>query len=235
MNSNIIVTGDVHGEWNKLNDLINKKKPDIILQCGDFGIFPKFHDTSVLVNDYSRSNKKWMFYDAVKPSDTKVYTCGGNHDDWTYIQSLDNPEIYKNVFIMDRGKLLTLPDGRTVMFVGGATSIDKQYRIAYHDYWPEENINYRELFNILDNINQKIDIVISHTIPKEFLPQIEKKIYVDKRDPTNDALSEIYQKYKPALWYAAHWHFHHIGTYGDTRFEILSNCEGSHRWWNYLK
>lgn len=38
----IVVTGDIHGEFSKLNDLINKKRPELILCCGDFGYWPKF-------------------------------------------------------------------------------------------------------------------------------------------------------------------------------------------------
>ena len=38
----VIVIGDVHGEFNKLNAFLNKPKNiDIILQCGDFGYWPK--------------------------------------------------------------------------------------------------------------------------------------------------------------------------------------------------
>lgn len=40
--TNILVYGDLHGDWGALNRLISKKHPDIVLQCGDFGWFPRF-------------------------------------------------------------------------------------------------------------------------------------------------------------------------------------------------
>ena len=47
MNKNIIVCGDTHGYWRYLNALINKKKPELILQCGDWGFFPNIEDFGV--------------------------------------------------------------------------------------------------------------------------------------------------------------------------------------------
>ena len=65
----ILVVGDVHGEFGKLNALINVKKPDLILQCGDFGYWPKWslrHVTPI---------------DKVKTKVAKLLFCDGNHDD----------------------------------------------------------------------------------------------------------------------------------------------------------
>lgn len=41
----IYVLGDIHAEFRKLNSFLNKKQPDLILQCGDFGYWPKFDGT----------------------------------------------------------------------------------------------------------------------------------------------------------------------------------------------
>ena len=68
------------------NNLINKKKPDIILVCGDFGWWPKFYPI-----------------DKLKPQDTKIYWCPGNHEDWWDLRDnwdkKDAPcEVKKNVY-----------------------------------------------------------------------------------------------------------------------------------------
>ncbi len=50
----------VHAEFNKLNQFINKKNPDLIFQCGDFGYWPKF-DGKYELGNHKRNicKKKW--------------------------------------------------------------------------------------------------------------------------------------------------------------------------------
>ncbi len=33
----ILVVGDLHGKWELFNNLLNYRKPIIVLQCGDYG------------------------------------------------------------------------------------------------------------------------------------------------------------------------------------------------------
>ena len=40
MNERVLITGDIHNEFDRLNVLINKKKPDRVFCCGDFGYWP---------------------------------------------------------------------------------------------------------------------------------------------------------------------------------------------------
>jgi len=39
--SKILITGDIHNDFGELNELINKKRPDLVICCGDFGYWPK--------------------------------------------------------------------------------------------------------------------------------------------------------------------------------------------------
>lgn len=39
----IIVAGDFHGHFGPVNTMIAKQNPSIILQCGDFGWWPRVH------------------------------------------------------------------------------------------------------------------------------------------------------------------------------------------------
>jgi Icc-related predicted phosphoesterase len=32
-----LILGDVHAEFGKLNEIINRKNPDLVICCGDFG------------------------------------------------------------------------------------------------------------------------------------------------------------------------------------------------------
>jgi len=193
MGNGIHIVGDVHGEFGRLNCWINKKRPDIILQCGDFGYWPNWPAKK------RRSRKPEP---TPKLKNGKLYFCDGNHEDHWSLKALDDTEVFPNTFYTPRGSTLKLPDGRTVLFMGGADSIDKDIRTLGHDWFPDEIISESDIHSLPD---QKIDIVISHTCPREFeIP------YLDEgkcQDPSRMVLSYILFKYRPKEWYFGHWHF----------------------------
>lgn len=236
--SNIIVCGDIHGYWRHLNTLISKKQPEIILQCGDLGWWPKFHDSHSIdsgetVNEmYSRRRKKWDQY-GIKNPNTKLYWCDGNHEDHDSLDDLiktSNLEVMPNVFYMPRGSILELADGRRVLFIGGADSIDKEYRIQGRDWFPQELISYRNIASLPDC---KIDIVISHTCPEACMYYLTsmKEQY---KDSSRAALTHVLEKYNPSLWFFGHFHQYKKFQYKDTVFYALNMCGIHSQWWTYL-
>jgi hypothetical protein len=203
----VIITGDIHGEWGKLNALINKKKPDILIVCGDFGYWPAMWDL-----------------DKIVPAETKILWCDGNHEDfWALKQA--NPEVVPGVFYMKRGSVYTLPDNRKVLFMGGASSTDKEMRTFGVDWFPEETISWADMEDLPDH---RIDIVISHTCPNEFYKQLSS-LY-SHNDPSRVALSYVLEKYRPLLWYFGHFHAFRKGKFEDTHWTAL-NMAGSTGWW----
>ena len=150
----IAVCGDFHAEFGKVNQFINSMPLiSTILQCGDFGYWPRFYN-------FNQGNKK-----LIKNKNVKIYWCDGNHEDFDSIKKIENNEILPNIFYMKRGSILTLEDGRKVLFIGGAYSIDKDARIPGDTWFPEEEITQKDIYDLPD---EKIDIVISHTAPTEF-------------------------------------------------------------------
>jgi len=230
----IYVIGDVHGEWNLLNQFLNKKKPDIVLQCGDFGYWPNFNDSYELGNHirdiYGNIKKKRKWYQcSIKNKDTKIYFCDGNHEDHWSLTKLENNEICSNIFYMKRGSILELPNKRKVLFIGGADSIDKHYRTIGIDWFPEEVISQKDIYNLPD---EKIDIVISHTCPKEFLPELGFD-FGKSKDCSCDALSYVLEKYRPKLWYFGHWHINKTGFTKEVRWFCL-NMIAETNWFQQL-
>jgi len=232
----ILVGGDFHGRWGPVNILLNKKRPDIFLQCGDWGWWPRFHNTKALSTGQDlRKRKPWNLY-GLKLHDTKMYFCDGNHEDHWALKAIlqqpvhgDPPEMgMKNLFYMKRGKTLTLPDGRVILFMGGADSIDKDSRMIGVDWFPDEIITQDDVYNLPD---MKVDIVISHTAPNEFFSGLDTyKIH----EPCMDALSYILHKYVPDLWYFGHFHQFKEGKYLDTHWTAL-NMVPDTGWWVKLK
>lgn len=194
----IMVVGDIHADWVPLNSLIEEQRPDIILQCGDFGWWP--------------SLEKFKARGAIDTKGGKLYFCDGNHEQHSDLdQEGGITELYENVFFCPRGSTLTLDDGRIVLFAGGAHSIDKNQRIMGLDWFEEENITYSQFDRMVSH--KKVDIVISHTAPREIKMSGEEDRV---RDPNRDALQAVLELYSPSLWFFGHWHRHKSGTYKDT-------------------
>lgn len=116
----IITTGDIHGRFGDLNELINKKKPGILIQLGD--------------NAYYFSPDSIYGFEKIKPGNCKVYLVPGNHENFDQIEKYvgrrgpDPVEIEPNLFYCPIGSTLEI-NGKRIMFIGGADSIDKHMRL----------------------------------------------------------------------------------------------------------
>lgn len=207
--------GDVHGKFNKLNQFINKKKPDILLACGDFGYWPKEFNKRYL--DSIGKIRTWK--PDIKNPNTEIYWCKGNHEDHESLKNRPTNELWPNVMYMENGSVLMLRDGRHVLFMGGAFSIDSEYRTAGYDWFPEdEKISQRDIMNLPD---VDIDIVISHTAPNEFVlkdPRITERVI---KDSSRDALSVVLNKYKPKQYFFGHFHIYQTGVYNNCHWTAL--------------
>jgi metallophosphoesterase superfamily enzyme len=80
----IVVIGDIHGEFGKLNTLVSYKRPEIILQVGDFGYWPKH---------ISKRERKRGTPLLPKMHDTKLYWVDGNHEDFDSLMERGDNEI----------------------------------------------------------------------------------------------------------------------------------------------
>jgi len=229
----IMVIGDIHGNWSPVNILLNKKHEEVecILQCGDFGYWPKFHGrTYITPLGYRRTEDNY----GLKNHNIPVYFCDGNHEDHASLRKW-NDKIWmdKNVHYMKRGSILTLGDGRVVLFIGGARSIDKEYRLAGHDWFPEESITEGELYGLPDI---DVDIVISHTAPESF-PITYERVGIDTtgfKDSNRDKLEYVLNLYKPKLWFCGHFHKYQSGVTKGCRWTALDMVGSSGKWWTWL-
>jgi len=193
----IYICGDIHCNFNILNEFIEQKKPEIIFQVGDLGVFP---DIPLII----------------KNDNTKIYFCPGNHEDWNYLDSLKNNEIQKNIFYMKKGSILEI-NNKKILFVGGAISIDKIIRTEGADWFKQEVLLNKDIENIPD-VN--IDIVISHTCPDLVFKYLNLRKYIF--DPSQYLLDNIFIKYKPKQWFFGHFHKYMEFDFNDCHFTILN-------------
>lgn len=217
----IIVTGDLHNEFGALNVLINRKRPDLIICCGDFGYWPR--------QKYAKQLSD------IKNYNTKILWLDGNHEDHWAIRDRTTDELAPGIIYMPRGSTYTLPDGRNILFMGGAESIDKHYRTEGVDWFREEIISESDFRKLPHPFEKNIDIVMSHTCPLELVPTMRQFYSTKPAEPSNKALSEILDKFKPDLWYFGHWHKYLKAKIGDTTFYALNYPGNADIWWIELE
>ena len=167
----IVVSGDIHGEFTNLvyKCCVQYGMTDtVVIVAGDCGF--GFEKPGYYENLYKRCRER------LSKANNWLLFVRGNHD---------NPA-YFNLHPIKHQRWMTLPDyslvkacGHTILCVGGATSIDRTYRICSKDfhfqkpteplapnvYWPEESPTFDE--QKLDVLNEicAIDVVITHTSP----------------------------------------------------------------------
>jgi predicted phosphodiesterase len=133
----------------------------------------------------------------------------GRHGDADYVDAyfdvIKNNE--KDRFI--RGNHDSTIEG-SVMYVGGALSIDKQWRTEGVDWWENEELTVPRLNDMLSIYEKhKPKIMVTHDFPEFFastvmIPAVNGSKGFPSR--TRSAFDAMYEIHKPDLWIAGHWH-----------------------------
>jgi len=234
----IFGVGDLHARWDPINQLIINEAPDIILQVGDYGWWPHYHGKtgligSIIFDQYGLINKQ-------NGKTTKIFWCPGNHENWDELDKLghDIIEVQEGIFYCPFGTLIELPepDNRTVMFCGGALSIDYMQRTEGKSWWKQEIILQEEMDRLPETT---VDIIVSHTVPRNWI-SLNKNLYdgylddsvnAKIRDSSTFALQLIYEKYQPSRWISGHFHNFADEKIKDCHWTSLGRCDRDDQWW----
>lgn len=210
----IYITGDVHGDFSELLQwccAMEPKKRDIIVILGDVALnyFGGW-------KDYKRKKKA----NALGP---EIFCIHGNHEmrpedagcyeliDWHGGKVWWQPEFPNLIFAKD-GEIYDL-DGKKVIVLGGAYSVDKYERLA-HDYqWFPNEQPSAEIKQFaeeqLARADWKVDAVFSHTCPYKYRP-LEAMIHGFDQNTidttTEEWLDQIEDKLDYKKRYCGHWH-----------------------------
>lgn len=189
--SRILCAGDVHGEHCNIASLFHlasKRNCDRIHVLGDLGVFPNLYPKflpycSELVSKYS----------------IPLSFTDGNHEDYFFLNSLPETEerfVSEGVEWFWRGKVF-----ENILSIGGAYSIDKNSRTMGIDWFPEELISTKDLYNCFE---KSAMIVFSHDTP------IELNLFLGKDDPetisNRKMLSSIVNSVQPKILIHGHYH-----------------------------
>lgn len=187
--------GDVHGKVQQYIEVLDDE--------GDY-------DYSIQVGDMGIGFVNFpTFQEPIKD-----FFIRGNHD---------NPEIckLKNNYIQDGH----YDDQLSMMFVGGADSINKAWRTIGIDWWDNEQCSFDEFTKIYDNYEfYKPRVMVTHDCPQSIVQHLNMRA-VEDQPLTRQALQAMLEVHRPELWVMGHWHKSLDITIDGTRFICLNELE----------
>ena len=219
--TDVLIFGDIHGKFDAADQhylsLVQiYGVPDLFIQVGDFGFWPK-------------SEQPWT-----RQFDHPCLFVDGNHENHWVLRTLDNDEWgldggptsgWEQTMdawdYMPRG---TIQDG--ILFVGGARSVNTRHAKRGLNWFPEENISHEEQRRIFENIDrygpENIHTVISHDAPAAFnvsegCTQTGQEII----DANRKILDAVRQQVRPKRWYFGHYHHRMEGVYKGTCWRCI--------------
>lgn len=204
----IYITGDTHRDFYRLYSIENNNDNMVII-LGDAGI-------NYCLNEEDSKLKKHL-----NDMNIKLFFIQGNHEErpenitsYKEIDMFDGKvfieDDYPNLIFAKNGELYKV-DGKSVLVIGGAYSVDKDYRLMYgHKWFEEEQLNEHEKKEILDKYSGKhVDIILSHTCPLKYEPT---EVFISGIDQSKvDKSMEIFldkveEKVDYDKWYCGHYH-----------------------------
>jgi hypothetical protein len=115
--------------------------------------------------------------------------------------------------------------------MGGADSIDKQWRTTGVDWFHEELIHQDDVDRCPDI---SVDIIMSHTCPYSLLKSLVDYERPEWRDSSQQALEILLNKYRPSAYYFAHFHKYVAGHIGLSTQWYCLNELGKYGGWANL-
>ena len=210
----IYITGDKHGDYRDVFDFCYKYKTDIndiLIVLGDAGINYHLDEFDYILKNKLRELPITLFCihgnHEERPENIKKYNTKKFHNGIVYYE-----EEYPNILFAKDGAIYDFNNLKTLV-IGGAYSIDKNYRILMGYNWypseqPSDEIK-KMVRDVLREVNNKVDVILSHTCPFKYLPYEAFISGVDQTKvdkSTEEFLDEIENNTKYNTWYCGHYH-----------------------------
>jgi len=203
MQSVLYLCGDIHGEFKTLLDWNTKVENANAIQVGDFGV--GFRDPA---EDQATLMEIGA---ALEERGNSIYVIRGNHDKPEWFDG----RAYGGLVLVPDESVLSL-NGKNLLCVGGAVSVDRTLRLEGRDWWANEKMNWEG-----DLPEERIHALITHaggswTGLKPESPYLsawhakDENLLADLRHEIlqHDRLAEALLKAGHPLtrWYCGHYH-----------------------------
>lgn len=210
----IYITGDKHGDYSDVFEFCNKYKTstnDIMIILGDAGINYYLDDRDYILKNSLLQIPITLFCihgnHEERPGNIANYKTKMFHNGIVYYE-----EDYPNILFAKDGEVYDF-DNKKTLVMGGAYSVDKDYRLAMGYNWypseqPNENIK-NKVKKVLKEYNNKVDVILSHTCPFKYMPYEVFMSGIDQSKVDNSTeifLDEIEDTTDYKKWYCGHYH-----------------------------
>lgn len=213
----VFVTGDIHGDMLDLQDRVESAgagENDLMILLGDCGFFFSCYYEGSAYRDEARRK-----HAAKMPC---TFLCiQGNHEQPFAQMDAEPVRIYEGdgyyrdgVYFAANGTSFTI-GGKRFLAVGGACSIDRQWRLDYgYPWWEREELSQEEFDRILERTEgERYDFILTHTAPYEDMPR-EAFIKIENAYTNQNSTERNLQRLKAQIeyqtWYAGHFHIDKI-------------------------
>lgn len=225
----VLLAGDTHGDLPHVAYLLRtaaREGCDRIVQVGDFGFWPHVEPFHERVNAAARSAAlTWYWLD-------------GNHENFDVLETtveMDAPEPMQ----MD-DSLWYLPRGSTwewdscrFMALGGAPSVDKEYRVEGATWWPQELLTQEQVTRAQSR--GPVDVLLTHDAPDGVCPIVGPSYKGDRLSQHHRRLiSAVTEAVTPRLLAHGHYHHRYSGAFGATQVEGLGRNSQAELSWMVL-
>lgn len=230
----IYVIGDVHGEVDTLNEMLKLLEPEVAILLGDVGLFWNhqnyvYSSMSSIAIPHGKPKFSEYAFQQIDSSKTKIFWLMGNHEEFNYVEKnwgrvgKEPIEIKPNLFYCPIGSTLSI-NGKECLFIGGALSIDKEYRTMDVDWFKQEELNSED-FSFIEKFveGKKIHTIFSHTCPHHFtiLAPHDKRGHKFE-DNSCKILRDVRESIQPDYWFFGHWHRFKGGYCGNTTWQCIN-------------
>lgn len=206
----LFILGDTHGNTGWGQSMVKRAaelRCDAIVQVGDFGIWPGPDGDKFL----RKLNK------TLSEHDLPLFFVDGNHEDFPKLERMRRGD-GMSALVMPNGQsndvltyIVHVPrgyvwswSGRRLMGLGGAVSIDRQWRKPGKSWWPQEQLTDEQAEAACKAIDGPIDVLFTHDAPTNVpMPGMKEDIDSTAHRQRVTAVARVAQ---PSLWFHGHYH-----------------------------
>lgn len=212
----IFITGDTHGSYSRIAEFClknpNLNRKDMMIVLGDTGLNYEKNEKDI------RKKRKIS-----QKLPLTLFFIHGNHDIRpenipSYHPRLWNggivwqEEAFPDLLFAKDGEIFNL-EGKSTLVIGGAYSIDKDYRLAKGYHWFADEQPSLQIKNFteqqLASRDWSVNTVLSHTCPLKYEPTeaFFASVNQDKVDKSTERwLDGIENKLDYSRWFCGHFH-----------------------------